>query len=123
MINEAIFFDKKPGTLPLYEAVRKMIFTDFDDITVKVSKTQIAFANKYQFAFVSLPFRKIKGSPDTYILLTFGLRRREGHPRIAVSTEPYPGRWTHHLVIASADEVDAQVREWVNEAYHFADNK
>ena len=120
MVDELFFFDRKPGTLPLYEAVRHMICKGFDDVTIKVSKTQIAFANKHQFAFVSLPYRKIKGAPDVYILLTFGLERKEDHPRIAVSTEPYPGRWTHHVVIASVDDVDEQVREWINEAYHFA---
>jgi uncharacterized protein YdhG (YjbR/CyaY superfamily) len=40
MIDEAIFFDKKPDMLPLYEAVRNMICTDFDGVKVKVQKTQ-----------------------------------------------------------------------------------
>ena len=44
-------------------------------------------------------------------------------PRIVESTEPYPGRWTHHVIIQNADEVDEQVKEWIREAYHFANTK
>ena len=48
------FFMKCPKALPLYEAVRDMIYSGFDEVTVRVLKTQIAFLNKYNFAFVSL---------------------------------------------------------------------
>ena len=123
MIEEALFFDKKPTMLPVYEEVRDMICTKFEDVKVMVKKTQIAFSNKYQFAFVSLPFRKIKGSPDLYILLTLGLGRMVDHPRIAVSVEPYPGRWTHHIIIQSKDEIDGEIKEWISEAYHFSNSK
>ena len=120
-IDELLFFDAKPGTLPLYEAVRDSIFAYSEDIIVKVSKTQIAFSNRYQFAFVS--HQRVKGSRSPYILLTFGLGRREEHPRIAVATEPYPGRWTHHVVISTVADVDDQIMEWVTEAYDFASIK
>jgi len=123
MIDEFLFFDKAPGTLSLYEAVRDMIFSEFTDVNVKVSKSQISFSNKYGFAYVSLPMRKIKGCSGAYILFTFGLGRKEEHPRILISAEPYPGRWTHHVVIRSADEVDGQIREWVGEAYRFSNEK
>ena len=119
MSDELFFFNNKPELFPIYETVRDMIYADFDDVKVKVSKTQIAFSNKYQFAFVSLPFRKIKGSPDSAILLTFGLGRKAEHLRIFMATEPYPGRWTHHVMIKSVEEVDTQVKEWISEAYHF----
>ena len=116
------FFDKMPEALPLYEAIREWICLEFGNVTVKVQKTQIAFANRHQFAFVSLPFRR-KGWPEVCVVLTFGLGRRVEHPRIAEVVEPYPGRWTHHVVVQRADEVDEEVKEWVREAYWFAEGK
>ena len=112
-----------PGALRLYEAVRDMIFSEYEDVTVKVHKTQISFSNKHGFAFVSLPYRKVKGCPDVYVILTLGLNRRLEHPRVWQSVEPYPGRWTHHVIIQSEDEVDAQIVEWIREAYQFANEK
>jgi len=117
------FFMKSPDALPLYEAVRDMILLGFEDVTVRVLKTQIAFSNRYNFAFVSLPFRKVKGRPEVYIILTLGLGYRLEHPRVVECVEPYPGRWTHHVIIQSMDEVDAQVREWIGEAYDFSNAK
>jgi len=121
MIDELLFFDKKPEALPLYKAVRDMILSEFEDVTVQVHKTQISFSNKHGFAYAWLPPRsKIKGRPEVYIVLTFGLNRQEKHPRIMESVEPYPSRWTHHVVIQSVDEVDEQIKKWINEAYAFA---
>jgi len=62
----------------------------------------------------------VKGRPGIYIILSFGLNRKENHPRIAQSTEPYPGRWTHHVILQNQDEIDDQIIEWLSEAYHFA---
>jgi hypothetical protein len=118
-----MFFGKMPDALPLYAAVADKILAEFPDAGVKVQKTQITFANKYGFAFVSLPVRRRKGWPDVCIIFTFGLGHKVEHPRIDIATEPYPNRWTHHIVIQSADEVDEQLMDWIKEAYGFALNK
>jgi len=119
-IDEITFFDKMPDALPLYEAVRNLICSEFERVAIKVQKTQITFSNKYGFAFVSLPYRRVKGRPDVYIIFTLGLSYRLEHPRIMEATEPYPGRWTHHIIIQNVDEVDSEIKEWVAEAYSFA---
>jgi len=119
-IDEFLFFDKTPGMLPLYEAVRDTICAEFENVTIKVRKTQISFSNRYGFAFVSLPYRKLKGRPDEYIIFTFGLNHRLEHPRIMEAVEPYPGRWTHHVILRSVDDVDAELKEWITEAYGFS---
>ena len=41
------FFGEKPAALPLYEALEARILAEVDNVTVKVQKTQIAFANKH----------------------------------------------------------------------------
>jgi len=44
-------------------------------------------------------------------------------PRIAAKTEPYPNRWTHHVVIWDASEIDAELLGWLAEARAFSDAK
>lgn len=118
------FFDKHPEALPLYEALEERIQSEIPDVTIKVQKTQIAFANKHNFAFVSfLPARKAKERPDIYITITFGLGYRKESPRIDAATEPYPNRWTHHMLISRVDEVDDELMGWIKEAGAFSAGK
>ena len=63
------FFSKMPEGLPLYESFEEMVNKKVREYTIKVQKTQIAFKNKYQFAFISLPFKKLKGRNNTYIVV------------------------------------------------------
>jgi hypothetical protein len=76
-------------------------------VEVVARKTQVAFGRKRRFAWVWLPQMWIKRAPDKSITLTFGLRRRVKDRRIKESVEPYPGRFTHHVVIRRAADFDA----------------
>ena len=119
-----LFFDKHPEALPLYEALEEKILSEIEDVTVKVQKTQISFSNKHNFAFVSfLPVRKAKERPDIYIVVTFGLGYRKESPRIDVAVEPYPNRWTHHMLISKPEEIDNELMEWIREASIFSAGK
>ena len=122
--DELFFFNEKPAALPLYEAFAQRIFAVIDNVTVKVQKTQISFSNKHNFAFVSfLPARKAKDRPKTYITVTFGLRYKKESPRIDAASEPYPNRWTHHMLIASEEEIDDELMGWIKEAAEFSASK
>ena len=37
-----------------------------------------------------------------------------------MATEPYPNRWTHHILLTTANEVDAELLDWAEEACQFA---
>ena len=118
------FFGEKPAALPQYEALEARILAEVDNVTVKVQKTQIAFANKHNFAFASfLPARKAKERPETYLTVTIGLGRRLDSPRVDASVEPYPNRWTHHLLISDPAEIDDELMGWIREAAAFSASK
>ena len=122
--DELFFFDEKPAALPLYEAFAKRLLAELDNVTIKVRKTQISFSNKYNFAFVSLlPVRRAKARPETWITVTFGLQYKKESPRIDVASEPYPNRWTHHMLISSVDEIDDELMGWIKEAAAFSAGK
>lgn len=118
------FFDGKAEALPLYEAFEQKVFSEVDGVKVKVQKTQIAFSNKHNFAFVSfLPVRKAKERPEVYIVVTFGLGYCVESPRIDTAVEPYPVRWTHHVLISGEEEIDDELMGWVKEAAVFSAGK
>ena len=118
------FFRDHLSALPLYQAFEARVLAEIADVTVTVRKTQISFANKHNFAFVSfLPARRAKERPPVFITVTFGLRRREGSPRIDASSEPYPNRWTHHVLVSRPEEIDGELMGWIHEAAAFSAGK
>ena len=118
------FFNTHPGALPLYELFEQRLLSEIENVNIKVQKTQISFSNKHNFAFVSfLPVRKAKECPKDYIVITFGLGYRAESPQIDVASEPYPNRWTHHVLISDPEEIDEELMGWVKEAAAFSASK
>ena len=119
--DELFFFDRDPAALPLYEAFVRAVEALVPGAGIEVRKTQITFTNPRVFAAVSfLPARKKALRPTHYITVTLGLNRRLDSPRVDGAAEPYPGRWTHHFLIASPEEIDGELRGWLQEAARFS---
>ena len=118
------FFNAHMDALPLYERLEGLILEQIPDVKIKVSKTQISFSNKRGFAFVSFnPCRKAKERPNVWMTVTFGLSYQKDSPRIDAATEPYPNRWTHHVMVGSEEEIDAELMGWLREAAEFSASK
>ena len=112
---------KHPDALPLYEALEGRILAEIPGVRIKVQKSQITFYNKHLFGCVSyIRVRKKAQLPPCWLVLTLGLARRLENPRVDIATEPYPGRWTHHIVVGSAGEIDGELMDWIKEAAAFA---
>ena len=118
------FFNDHMDASPLYERLEGLILEQIPDVKIKVSKTQISFSNKQGFAFVSFnPCRRAKERPEVWMTVTFGLSYRKDSPRIDVATEPYPNRWTHHIMVGSEEEIDGELMGWICEAAEFSASK
>lgn len=118
------FFNGHEDAIPLYEALETQIFHQIDGVKVKTQKTQITFSNRYGFAFVSfLPARPARLRPKTYITVSFGLDRRVDSPRIDRASEPYPNRWTHHVLVSDPAEIDGELMGWIVQAAEFSARK
>ena len=112
---------KHPDALPLYEALEGRILAEIPGVRIKVQKSQISFYTKHLFGCVSyIRARKKAELPPCWLVLTLGLARRLESPRVDFATEPYPGRWTHHIVVGSASEIDGELMDWIKEAAAFA---
>ena len=116
-----MFFDQHMDILPLYQAFEELLSDSFSVVNKRVQKTQITFSNRHVFACVS--FARVKRTaelPMRFIVITLGLPAPLDSERVAVKTEPYPGRWTHHIVVNKPEELDEELLSWVREAYDFA---
>lgn len=119
-----LFFSQRMEALPLYEKLEEQILTKIPDVKIEVAKTQISFSNKRGFAFVSFnPCRRAKERPAAWMTVSFGLGYRKEAERIDVATEPYPGRWTHHVMVGSSAEIDDELMGWIKEAAEFSASK
>ena len=118
------FFNDHMDALPLYKRLEGLILEQIPDVKIKGSKTQISFSNKRGFAFVSFnPCRRAKKRPEVWMTVTFGLSYRKDSPRIDVATEPYPNRWTHHIMLGSKEEIEDELMGWIREAAEFSAGK
>ncbi len=122
--DEMLFFDGHSAALPLYEKLRERILAEVPEARIEVRKTQISFFTKHMFAAVSFtPVRGANERPAAFLTVTFGLRWQVASPRIDAAVEPYPGRWTHHVMIGSIGEVDEELLRWIREAAAFSSGK
>lgn len=114
------FFAGKDRERELYQTLFGAMERAFPEASVKVQKSQISFYHKHLFAAVSLPLRRKKDWPERCVVVTVGLARPLDSPRAAVKVEPYPGRWTNHVLLSREEEVDGELMAWLGEAYEFA---
>lgn len=117
------YFNGRPVELSLYQQLFEAMEGAFPDASVKVQKSQISFYCPKLFAAASIPVRRKKDWPQECLLVTFGLERQLLSPRIAVAVEPYPNRWTHHVVVSQLEEIDGELLGWLAQAYHFGQTK
>ena len=119
-----LFFHQHRTALPLYEVFAGEMAARFPESKIKVQKTQITFSNRHVYACVSfLRVKKKAELPDSYFVLTLGLPYPLESARATVKTEPYPGRWTTHLVISKMSDLDEELFSWVGQAYDFSEKK
>lgn len=115
---DRIFF-RRPASRRLFKLVRDYI-ASLGPVEVVPRKTQVAFGHGRRFAWVWLPQMWIRQQPADSITLTFSLDHRIADPRIRQSLEPYPGRFTHHVVLIRPKDFDHKVKRWLSDAYEFA---
>ena len=119
--DELFFFDADPGALPLYAVLKEKLLSLLPETLIEIKRTQISFRNRYLFAAVSFtPVRKKKERPPHNLTVTIMLPSRLESLRVDAAVEPYPQRWTHHVMVGSAEEIDDELLNWLREAAAFA---
>ena len=124
MQDTMFFFDRHQAVYPLYACFQEKLLARFPESRIKAQKSQISYYNRHLYACVSfLKVKKKAELPEDYFVLTLGLSAPLESDRVAVKTEPYPGRWTTHFVISSPADLDEELFDWIEQAYNFAQVK
>ena len=117
------FFDGKPFELSLYKRFAEAVLAAWPGASIRVQKTQIGFSDPRLFACVSLaPVRKRAERPERFITVTFGLDHPLDNPR-ALAVRVRENRWTHHVVVGRAEEIDGELMEWIAQSHALAARK
>lgn len=109
------FFKGYPDARKLFTVLRRQVEA-LGDVSVKVTKSQVAFQRSAKtFARVWLPRQYLRrGAP---LVLTLGFKTRVRSRRWKEVTEAAPGRFTHHLELHQATDIDRTVMRWVGRAW------
>ncbi len=113
------FFDGHPRAKALFEIVRDAI-AQIGTADIHVTKSQVSFRRRKNFAWVWLPGRHLRGKKLAPLVLTFSLTRSDGSPRWKQIVRTSARRYTHHLELFSQADIDNQVRGWLLEAWKAA---
>jgi len=109
------FFDGHPDTEHLFDVVERRL-ARIGPATVKISKSQIAFRRARNFALVWMP-RQYLQEDAAPLVLTILMPKRIPSRRWKEVVEAAPGRFTHHLELWKAKDIDAEVDDWLRMAW------
>jgi Domain of unknown function (DUF5655) len=109
------FFAGHPEALAAYRRVRGLI-EEIGPASVRTTRSQVAFRRRRGFAYLWLPGRWL-AHPTAEVVLSIALSREDASPRFKEVAHPAPRTWMHHLEIHDLTEIDAEVADWLREAY------
>jgi len=113
------FFAGQAESGQIFEVLRRAVDA-LGPVELRVTKSQVSFRRRIAFAWAWMPGMYLRG-PHPPLVLTVALRRRDPSPRWKQIVEPVPGRFTHHLELYSAADIDDEVSAWLREAWEAAD--
>ena len=109
------FFAGYEGSRPIFEALREAV-EELGPSEMRVTKSQVAFYRRKAFAWAWVPDRYLHGQ-HAPLVLTLSFRYRDSSPRWKEIVEPHPGRFTHHLELSVAADIDEEVCLWLQAAW------
>jgi len=112
------FFDGEQDSRRLFDALQTVVAA-IRPTELRISKSQVAFRRRVTFARAWRPSQYLR-RPAAPLVLTLSFRHRDPSPRWKSIVEPHPGRFTHHLELYAVEEIDAQVRQWLQQAWEGA---
>ena len=112
------FFAADEEMLALARALILGALERWPDTVIAVQKTQVGLGGPRPFCALYPP-RKAADRKAHALGLSLFLPRVPDCPRIAAAAEPYPGRFTCHMVVEREAELDEELWAWLTEARQF----
>lgn len=102
----------KEVLLPIYESLLSVVRSFGKDVIITRKKTSVSIIRKKQFAL-------IKPATKTRIDLGLKLKDKPTTDRLE-NSGPFGTMCTHRVKLSDANQVDSELKEWLNEAYQMA---
>ncbi|MFZ0324403.1 MAG: DUF5655 domain-containing protein [Actinomycetes bacterium] len=112
------FFSDCPLGLQTYERVCSML-EPRGPFSVRVTDSQVTFRRRRGIAYLWCPDRWLS-DPSADVVLSIALPQAHRSVRFKQIAHPTPHVWMHHLEIVDETALDAQVDEWLAEAWSAA---
>ena len=103
----------KEELLPIYESLLKVVKDFGKDVVITPKKASVSVIRKRQFAL-------IKPATKTRIDLGLKLKDKLTTDRLE-NSGPFGAMCTHRVKLTDINQIDAELREWLQEAYQKAE--
>lgn len=113
------FFDRHPESRLLFDALTALI-GEPGPSEMRVMKSQIVFRREKDFAWVWAPGQYRQSRKNAPLVLTLSFPQPDPSPRWKEVVQPSQKRFIHHLEILSLNDLDEEVRAWLQSAYENA---
>ncbi len=102
-------YQGKENLRPVYDALIAFVKSLGDDVTITPKKGSVSIIRKRQFIL-------IKPATKTRMDLGFKLRGKPTTERLE-NSGPFGAMCTHRVRLSTREEVDAELKSWIREAY------
>jgi hypothetical protein len=109
------FFTGYPRSRAIFDRLLEAAMA-LGPLGLRVTKTQVALVRSKPFAWVWIPEVHLRRAAAP-LVLSFSFRERRPWIGWKEIYRAAPNRFTHHLELWSPEEVDADVRQWLREAW------
>ncbi len=89
--------------------------TDHRGLALRTNRSYVTLAVSRGFGYIWLPGKWLR-QPAAEVVLSLALDRAVHSPRFKSVVHVAPARWMHHLEVTHTDQLDREVREWLEEA-------
>ena len=104
-----------PESAALLDRLRAVI-AEIGPVKERVSKSQVAFGRKRTMAWAWAPGQYLRGNAAP-LVLTMDFHSKDASPRWKEVVETGSSRFTHHLELHTAGDLDDEVRGWLRAAW------
>jgi hypothetical protein len=106
------YFDDSPLGRDICEHMRHLLADRWPDVSLRTTKSQVAFRRSRSFAFLWKPGMYLR-HPAAEVVVSIALPDRLASDRFKEVVHPSEGTWMHHLELHTMEDMDQEVDAWL----------
>lgn len=118
-LAEEFFMSRKPEAAPAAMAFLTGVLERWPEAEIVTQKSQVGVRCPRPFCALWAPGKHVRGRATPGAALSLFLPRPLQTERLIMAVEPYPGRFTNHLILSGPEDADGDLWFWTAEARAF----